>query len=232
MNHVIARAPRQGKVAGWATPLGLATVTHGPTWSLRNEAAGTSRIVVLVSRQVIKVSSQSKLEMVGSAGDKFAIEINFNSGALLIKNYSRNGTRITSYKLGTLTLERAQRAIPPNEHVQIVIGKLMITIQPPVHTLNLESEATTSAKTLGHDLGRELGFGTSATVYRAVHGATRKAVAVKQFRTTDVKRHSDGEFLDIRHPNIVDYQCFVIWPDRPPTLVMELVDGPGSRQGT
>lgn len=153
-----------------------------------------------------------------------------------------------SRTLGTLILQKTQRAIPPNEDVQIDTGKLMITIRPPVHTsqswarwaqycaqfasqpppievLNIESEATTSAKTLGYDLGRELGSGTSAIVYHAVHAATGKAVAVKQFRTFDVKRHSDRDFLDIRHPHIVDYQYFVMWPDKPPTLVMELVDG-------
>ncbi|KAL8325275.1 hypothetical protein RB597_008510 [Gaeumannomyces tritici] len=185
----------------------------------------------------------------GISRRQFAIQVNFNSAALVIKDYSRNGTKLTSRNLGTLVLKNAQRAIPPNEDVQVVAGRLVITIRPPVHTpeswapwaqycaqfasqpppievLNIESEATTSAKTLGYDLGRKLGSGTSATVYSAIHGLTGNAVAVKQYHTADVRRHNDRDVLDIRHPHIVGYLYYVAWPDKPPTLITELVNGP------
>ncbi|KAL8410593.1 hypothetical protein RB596_000322 [Gaeumannomyces avenae] len=180
----------------------------------------------------------------------FAIEINFNYGSLILKSFGKHSTNMGSPSLGNLNLVRAQRALPDNEDVIVKAGKIAIWIRlpvrsqescarwvaycarftlvpPPVEDLNLVSETSTAATVLGYILGRRLGSGTSATVYRAIHGVTGDVVAFKQFHTTDAKRHSDRNFLDIRHPNIVDFLCFAQFGGhQPPILVMRLVDGP------
>lgn len=125
----------------------------------------------------------------GISKRQFGIEIDLKYSTLIMKNLSRNTTRVVSRSIGTLEL-RTQTAIPENEDIMVEVGQNIITIRPPAQTpeyrhqlrdycaqlalqvpsiqdLNVESKANTSASILGYSFGEELGSGTSATLFRA-----------------------------------------------------------------
>ncbi|KAI8950418.1 hypothetical protein F4801DRAFT_548991 [Xylaria longipes] len=143
----------------------------------------------------------------GVSRKQFAIQPDWNAGKLILKNLSNQGTCLESRSLGRIVLH-TERSLPDNEIVDVKLGPVEFRIRTPDHSnhrdvylenwqafraklesqplglqkLALETNKTTNKSLLTeYILGRQLGRGSQATVYRARHLISGRLCAIKQF---------------------------------------------------
>ncbi|CAN8104851.1 unnamed protein product [Discula destructiva] len=144
----------------------------------------------------------------------FAIIINMEIGALILKNLTRYGIKIKSNSLGKKKLT-IQRVLIPEDYVEVMLHDFDIHFSVTLHRYNAElyerlwadfcrrfargmptlavlnMRSYQSSKRQPKDtyiLGREVGRGQFGTVYRAIHYQTGAAYAIKVFHKHDERQ--------------------------------------------
>lgn len=150
----------------------------------------------------------------------FAITINPNSGALIIKSLRKEGTLVESDSLGKLSLRSSRALIPGDICVTLTDVKIRITVldqsdhadlhvpylaqfytrvtgsMPNLSALNLLSSGRYSGQqNRPYILNQELGRGAYGVVHHAIHSQTGNAFAAKQFQDRRVNPLKEAAIL-------------------------------------
>ncbi|CAJ2508657.1 Uu.00g136830.m01.CDS01 [Anthostomella pinea] len=171
----------------------------------------------------------------GVSKKQCAVQINRHGGTLLLQNYSKNGTLITSHSLEKIMV-KSQRAVPPTDReVTVILGDHTFRLQFPDHSGHMRAwmqhcSGPATSQGAGGDvyhLEYTLGSGATGVVYRGVHYVTGNVYAVKEYAKPKYdERVREASLLQgISHEHIVKFHDF-LWNPKRPQLVMELVDGP------
>ncbi|KAJ6436616.1 Serine/threonine-protein kinase domain protein [Purpureocillium lavendulum] len=185
----------------------------------------------------------------------FGIKMHQNAGVLLITNRSRHGTLMRSNDDAGFTLVKSQRAFGGETGVSkmtVQLGELAITLStpdhsqhidafterwttrynefsaqvPPLDSLALSAGPSSTRESIEYYYDRRLGEGISGIVYRAVHRATGKVYAVKNYSNMDHMRREVSLLSRIQHNHIVE---IVSYNELRAEIVLEYINGPTLR---
>ncbi|KAI1178025.1 kinase-like domain-containing protein [Nemania sp. FL0916] len=191
----------------------------------------------------------------GISGRQFAIKIEWDSGGMIFKNHSRQGTNIESSRAMERLELFSQRTLlqQSEDQIHIKFDKFDIQIRfpdhsnhwdefranwvpycakfssrvPGLHNLALESAVRTpEAFRKKYRLDGEIGRGTSGTVYRAQDIYNNQFYAAKVYHQPDTYNFDEIKSLtQLVHKHIVRFHAFVLEENQSPLLMMEFING-------
>ncbi|OAA66867.1 Protein kinase-like domain protein [Niveomyces insectorum RCEF 264] len=181
---------------------------------------------------------------------QFAIQINWRWGTIVLKNYSRHGTRVSMHLLKEDVQLKSTRLLHHFETVEAWLGgNVHVCIKryndptdwadycrtqwkeiPSLAQFNFEPAIETtnaSRRPAAYVQGKRLGKGAYAQVYQAIDKYTGQVFAMKLYDKPRQARWQEPQILEsLRHRHIVQYISYSRLAHGPAELIMEYVKGP------